>query len=126
MPVGLSAAKASDVLDEILSGTSEYVQFHIGDPGANGTANPASETGRAQVTSWTGTGLTRASGNVLTLTSVTVSGSPETYTHASVWDAATSGNFIMSGTTTSSGAVTDGDTYQVAIGGVVLTIPAAS
>ena len=127
MAVGLSVAAASDLLDALLEAGDTYVQLHDGDPGAAGTTNVADETDRQQVTSWTGTGTAaRSGGNLLTWSSVTVTTGTQTYTHASVWDAASSGNFLISGTLTASGPVSSGDTFQIAVGAVDVTIPTAS
>lgn len=126
MAVGLSVAAASDLLDSLLESSATYIQLHTGDPGSAGTTTIANETDRQQVTSWTGTNAARANGNLLTWSSVTVTSGTQTYTHASVWDAASAGNFLISGTLTASGPVSSGDTFQIAIGAVDVTIPTAS
>lgn len=94
MAVGMVAAEANEDLD---AWGAEYtwIQLHIGDPGAAGTANVAGETDRVQVT-WAA-----ASGGVLSnsaqLEWLSVA-ADEDYTHFSVWTLSAAGSFGGSGT----------------------------
>lgn len=129
MAVGLAAATANAILNGIARSTTWtepaefWVKLHVGDPGAAGTSNPATETDRIQATFGT-----NASGgaisNTAALTWTTVAGT-EDYTHWSAWDASSSGNFIMSGTMTANAVVTN-DTFEIPIGELDLTATVAS
>lgn len=122
MAEGLSPTAAGQALTA-LKGTYVWAKLHVGAPGAAGTANPAVETDRIQVT-WptTVTTQTMSNENVLTWTGV---GGTEDYTHISFWSASTAGVFGMSGLITAN-PVTTGDTFELAIGDVDVTFPVAS
>ncbi len=118
MATGLSSYLANAFLNSVGNATSfsvstAYVKLHIGDPGANGTANPATETTRKAVSFGAAGSGSMASDADLTWTAI--SGS-EDATYFTAWDASTAGNFLFSGTI-SGNAYTAGDTY---------TIPSAS
>lgn len=103
--------------------TYRFVQLAIGAPGAAGTANPAAETTRKEVTSWgTATGGSRASSVALTWTSI--AGSQDA-THFTAWDALTTGTFGYSGTVTAN-PYTAGDTLTIASGALTASVPLAS
>lgn len=121
MAVGLAAALANEILNAIcrnaalttLPQAALWVQLHVGDPGAAGTANVAAETDRIQ-----GTFGTNAAGGLISNTAVlTWSGvaGAEDYTHWSAWTASTSGTFRFSGLMTSN-AVLVGDDFVIPIG----------
>jgi hypothetical protein len=111
--VGFSSAAANAILDTFV-GTYDYIQLHTGDPGAAGTANVAGNATRKQIT-WG----SAASGVVANSAAVSWSSgevdTSEDYTHYSLWDASTVGNFGKSGTVTAN-AVTSGDTFTIPIG----------
>lgn len=125
MAVGLAAAAANAILNALCRSTAwtepdaVYIQLHVGDPGAAGTSNPATETDRVQATFGT-----NASGgaisNTAAITWTNVAGT-EDYTHYSAWDASTSGNFLFSGTVTAN-AVVAGDTFEIPIGDLDVTL----
>ena len=97
-----------------------YVKLHLGDPGAAGTSNPAAETTRQSVTF----GDAAASGaisNTVAVTWTNVSTS-ETYTHVSFWTASSGGTFLGSDDLSSSAAVTAGDTMNIPVGDLDLTL----
>lgn len=118
MAVGLKPTVANSLLDALFNATNytaptdSYVKLHIGDPGAAAASNAATETTRKQV-SW----AAAASGSIASDAAVTwtnISGS-EDATHFSLWDAASAGNFIASGTVTANAYVA-GDTLTIASG----------
>lgn len=129
MAVGLSSTVANSILNALCRSTAwtepdeVWVQLHVGDPGANGTSNPADETTRKQATFGS-----NASGgtisNTVALTWTDVAGT-ETYTHYSAWDDETSGNFLFSGEVTAN-SVTAGDTFTFAIGDLDVSLTVAS
>ena len=105
-----------EILDH-LTGTASwtapaavYIKLHTGDPGEDCTSNAAAETTRKAVT------FSAASSGAIT-SSATVEwtnvSTTETYSHWSLWDAATGGNPLWYGALSSSAAVTAGDTFQI-------------
>lgn len=125
MTVGLSATTANAILNALFRNTSWtqpaalYVKLHTGDPGAAGTSNAAGNTTRQQATFGTNaSGGSIANTVAVTWTSVS---NTETYTHFSVWDASSNGNFIFSGALTANG-VTAGDTFSVGIGSLTSSL----
>lgn len=121
MAVGLSPTAAGVALTALK--TYQWAQLHTADPGAAGTTAVATETDRIQVT-WTASVTTQAMANTNLLEWLSVAGS-EDYTHISLWTASTSGTFGMSGTITAN-AVTIGDTFQIPIGDLDVTLPVAT
>lgn len=116
---------ANSFLDAVARNTSYaeaavWVKLHLGDPGSAGTTNPAAETTRQQATF--GSAATgRAISNTAVIEWLLVS-TTETYTHVSLWDASTGGNFLGRDDLSSSAAVTAGDTFRIPIGDLDLTI----
>jgi hypothetical protein len=120
----MSAAEAAAVLNAHVRGTSYggnasvFAKLHLGDPGAAGTANAATETTRQQVT-FGSAATTGAIANTAAVEWTSVS-TTETYTHYSLWTASTGGTFLGSGTITG-GAVTSGNNFSIPIGDFDLT-----
>jgi hypothetical protein len=123
---GIAASQANAALDAIRTDTP-YVQLHVGDPGAAGTANKATEVTRKAVT------FSAASGGVMTNSAqvqwTNIAGSQDA-THFTVWrgsGAATdgTGTFAFSGTITAN-PYTAGDTYTAAVSAITLTVTAAA
>ncbi len=98
--------------------TATWVELHVGDPGDDGTANPAIGLSRAEVTSWTGAAGVRANGNEIQFPNTT--GGELTITNFTVWDAVTAGGGIMKGTLTVPQAIPDGQTGRFQIGQLTL------
>ncbi len=129
MATGFAPGTANNILNLLVRGAAwtppagAYVKLHVGDPGAAGTANPATNTTRQRATfgSAASGGLIS---NTVALTWTNVSGT-EDYTHYSVWDSATVGTFLFSGTVTAN-AVTTGDNFTIPIGDLDLAIPVAA
>jgi hypothetical protein len=99
-----------------------YIKMHVGDPGPNGTANPAAETRRMAV-DWgapSGAALVSVADTGLAAVAAT-----EVWTHYSLWSNSTAGTFGHSGTI-SPKAVTAGDDVNVPAGSVSLTFPVAA
>lgn len=106
---------AENKLLETLSNTSfavanTYVKLHTGDPGEAGTSNAAAETTRKVATWAAASSGSMATSATLEWTNVSTT---ETYSHWSLWDNATSGNCLWTGSLSSSAAVTAGDTFQI-------------
>jgi hypothetical protein len=129
MATGLSSSVANAILDALCRNTAWtppsalYVKLHVGDPGAAGTANAATETTRKQATFGTA-----ASGGAISNTSAitwTGVGGSEDFTHFSAWDASTAGSFQFSGTITAN-PVTAGDDFSIAVGDLAVSLATAS
>lgn len=130
MATGLTAYTANKMLDHLRGGTAWtqpsglYIKLHTGDPGAAGTGNAAGNTTRQQ-----GTFGTSSSGGSISNTAQvqwTSVSTAETYSHASVWDASTSGNCLYTGTLPVPVAVSVGATFTAAIGQVTISQVIAS
>lgn len=127
MATGLSSYLAGSWLDAVGNNTSfavaqVYVKLHVGDPSSNGTANPATETTRKAAS------FGSASAGVLTSDAdvvwTNIAGS-QTATFFTAWDAATSGNFLFSGSITGN-PYTAGDTFTIASGALTVSLTLAS
>ena len=115
MALGLIASEANAIIDG-LDGT--LLQLHIGDPGAAGTTAPATETTRQGVTLNAAAAGTADNSVALTWTGIAGSQTP---THFSLWSLASGGTFRFSGTLSTAG-YTAGNTFQIPIGDLDLTV----
>jgi hypothetical protein len=127
MATGISAYLANAWLDALgnatsFSVTTPYVKLHVGDPGANGTSNPATETTRKSVSFGASSAGALASDADVVWTNI--AGSQDA-THFTAWDNETAGNFLFSGTITGN-AYTAGDTYTISSGGLTVSLTVAS
>jgi hypothetical protein len=100
-----------------------WIQLHTAAPGAAGTTAVATENTRKQVT-W-GTASAGVILNATTAITWTGVAGTEQYTKCTFWTAVTAGTFGFSGTVTAS-AVTAGDTFTIAIGGISVSLTLAS
>jgi len=105
-----------EILDH-LTGTASwtapaavYIKLHTGDPGEACTSNAATEATRKAVTFSAASSGAITSNATVEWTNVSTT---ETYSHWSLWDAATGGNALWYGALSSSAAVTAGDTFQI-------------
>lgn len=121
MATSWSSTAGNSALDTLLA-TYSWVKLHVGNPGTAGTTNPATETTRKQAT-WAAAAA-GASSNTNLLSWTNVAGS-EDYTFFTVWTASTAGVFGFSGTITAN-PVTAGDTFQIAIGDLDVSLVLAS
>lgn len=121
MAEGFSAASAATHLDSQVT-AYPWFKMHVGAPGANGTANAATETTRKNPAFAAASGGSKASSADAVWTNVA---GTEDYTHWSQWSASTAGNFGGSGAVTAN-ALTIGDTLTIPAGSLVLTVPVAS
>lgn len=134
---GMSASTADGVLAAVFQGTSLVVtglwaQLHVGDPGAAGTANPAVESTRVDVSAAfqspaadDGTGAARKLANDSILGPWVAVAADETYSQVSFWTASSGGTFVGSGTVTGA-SVTAGDDFAVPVGDCVVKLPCAA
>lgn len=129
MAVGIAVAQANGFLNCLTGGAAptppaaNYVKLHIGDPGAAGTSNPATETTRKVATF----GTPAAGGTIANTVELLWDNSPaaEDYTHFSVWSAVSGGTFLYSGIVTAN-AVAIGDFFVAAIGALQVPFTTAS
>lgn len=128
MAEGFASAVAAELLDaKFNTGTvtnvaTVYAKLHIGAPGAAGTSNPATETTRQAVTMGAASGGAISNDSAPSWTNYPAA---EDVTHVSLWDAASAGNFLMSGTVTAN-ALSVGDTFTIAVGDMDITLTVAS
>ena len=127
MATGISSYLADELLDAVGNNSSfavgaVYVKLHTGDPGANGTGNPATETTRKAASFGASSAGTLTSDADITWTNI--SGS-EDATFFTAWDSATTGNFLFSGSI-SGNAYTAGDTYVIPSGSLTVSLTIAS
>jgi phage gp29-like protein len=127
MATGLSSYLATALMDAVgnataYSASSVYIKLHVGDPGAAGTANPATELTRKAVS------FGPANAGLLTsdadITWVNIAGSQDS-TFFTAWDNLSAGNFLFSGTITGN-PYTAGDTYTIASGSLSASLVVAS
>ena len=129
MATGFSSATATSILDAICNATAYseaevWVQLHTAEPGAAGTTAVAGNATRKQASFAAASAGTITTDAAVSWSSGEVDTS-EDYTHYSLWDASTVGNFIGSGAITAN-AVTSGDTFTIPTGDIDLSIPIAS
>ena len=127
MATGISTYLADELLDAVGNASSfsvgtVYIKLHIGDPGANGTSNAATETTRKSVSFGAASAGTLTSDADITWTNI--SGSQDA-TFFSAWDNASAGNFLFSGSITGN-AYTAGDTYVIPSGSLTVSLTIAS
>jgi hypothetical protein len=127
MATGISSYLANAWLDAVGNNTSfavatVYVKLHVGDPGANGTSNAATETTRKEASFAAASTGSIASDAAITWTNI--AGSQDA-THFTAWDNISAGNFLFSGTITAN-AYTAGDTFTISSGALTVSLTLAS
>lgn len=122
MALGMSAAGANAALGA-LAAAYTWIKPHVGDPGSAGTANPATETTRKQIT-WNSPSAAGLDGGALAWSAAAATGT-EDWTHFTAWSASTGGTFGFSGQITAP-AFTAGTDVSVAAGACTVTYPTAS
>ncbi len=127
MATGVSSYLANSWLDAVGNNTSYavaqvYVKLHVGDPGANGTSNAATETTRKAASFAAASSGSLASDADISWTNI--AGSQDA-THFTAWDNISAGNFLFSGTVTAN-AYTAGDTFTIASGSLTVSLTLAS
>ncbi|HAX04283.1 MAG TPA: hypothetical protein DCX77_01285 [Acidimicrobiaceae bacterium] len=112
-----------------------YITLHSSDPGTAGTSGDVTSTitnssnrtaiassALSSVGAASGGGFEVTNSGVVQLTNSANNSSPITVTHFGVWDAQTGGNFLASGSLTSSVDVETGDTVQFNIGAMAVRV----
>jgi hypothetical protein len=125
MATGLASAIANSILDALCRSVAWsdpaafYVKLHIGDPGSAGASNAAGETTRQAVTFSAAASGAITNSAAVTWTNVSTT---ETVSHVSFWDASSAGTFLGSDVLNTARALTAGDTFEIAIGDLDLSI----
>ena len=127
MATGISSYLADELLDAVGNNSSfavgaVYVKLHTGDPGANGTGNPATETTRKAASFGASSAGTLTSDADITWTNI--AGSQDA-TFFTAWDNLSAGNFLFSGNINGN-AYTAGDTYVIPSGSLTVSLTIAS
>jgi hypothetical protein len=121
MAEGFGSAGGNTALDAMCAAYT-WIKLHTAAPGASATSNAATETTRKQATWGAASGGAVANTNTITWTSI--AGSQDA-THFSAWTASSGGTFGFSGTITAN-SYTAGDTYEIAVGDLDVTVTLAS
>jgi hypothetical protein len=103
----MSAAGANTALAALLA-AYPWIKLHVGDPGAAGTANPATETTRQQV-AWDAPSAGASQNDGAETWTAAVATGTEDVTHFSAWSASSGGTFGFSGTITANAFTTGTD-----------------
>ncbi len=127
MAVGLAPAAANAILDEHYDTDYPFIQLHVGDPGAAGTANTAGNATRKDTSAaWApASGGSKTTDVDIDWTAGEVT-TAEGYTHCSFWSASTAGNFGGSGTITANAVVASGDAFTLPAGAVTVSLAVAT
>lgn len=129
MATGFAPDIANSILDALCRNVAwsqpaaVYVKLHLGDPGAAGTSNAATETTRQQATF----GTAASGGAIANTVALSWASYPasEDVTHFSAWTESTAGTFLFSGTVTAN-PITSGNTFTIAIGDLDVTLGVAA
>lgn len=132
MTTGLHTVNLANKWLDTLSNTSYvsgsatlFAKAHTGDPGSAGTSNASAFTTRASI-AWSAaaSGSKSASGAASFGTLSGLAGT-ETWSHISVWDNVSAGNFLYSFALSASKVVNNGDTASLSSHSFALTPLAA-
>lgn len=127
MATGLASGQADAILDALCRSVAYsdpagfFVKLHTGDPGAAGASNAAGETTRQSVTFSAASGGAITNSAAVTWTNVSTT---ETISHVSFWSANAAGTFLGSDALNSSRSLTAGDTFEIAIGDLDISLGA--
>lgn len=127
MAVGMSPYLANLVFNAIGNATpfsiaTPYIKLHLDDPGAAGTASPAGNTTRKLISfAVAASGLMTNDADVIW----TAVAGTEDYSHYSVFDASSGGNFLWSGLLDAA-AVATGTNFLIPAGAIDLAITLAA
>ena len=129
----LSNYAEDELLDHFIGGSSfsppsnTCIALFTGDPGETGTANEVSGTGYTRVTvtnnvtKW-GTATGGVKSNQAEITFPAAGASWGTVTHVGIFDAASSGNFLVYGALSTPKTISTGDVFRFSSGGLQLTL----
>jgi hypothetical protein len=113
---------------DALGGTADYTKsaavyakLHVGDPGSDGTANPATDTTRKLVSLAAASAGSKVSNAQVQWTNLATA-DPDVITWVSFWTASSGGTFLGKDDLPASKTVNDGDTLTIASGDISLSI----
>jgi len=113
MTAGLTTTRGAAILNiyraTAYSAVTPFVQLHVGDPGAAGTANTSANTTRNAPTFAAPSSNSMAISSLGTWSMTT----SETITHISIWSASTAGTFQESWALSSGVPVVNGSTFSL-------------
>lgn len=127
--MSFSTYLGNKVLDKIFSGTdftapsNVYVSLHTADPGLTGASecSGGSYARVAVVQGGFGTAVSKAVDNDSSITFPSLSADIGTATHWGLFDASSSGNFLMGGELSGSVSLTSGNVYEFVAGALDIT-----
>lgn len=130
--MAFSTYMANRIIDIMVNGgaapllANTYVSLHTGDPGNTG-ANEATYTSYARVAVASGTAgfavaATKTTDNENAITFPENTGTLQAVTHVGIWDAASTGNFIIGGALSGSTDIGAGGIPEFAAGDLDLTL----
>lgn len=99
--------------------TSVFVKLHVGDPGEDGTGNPATHTTRVEASFGAASGGAVSNDADIEFDSLSAQ---ETITHVSLWDASTGGNCLAYGALGTPQDVNVGGLLRIPAGDLDITI----
>ena len=129
----LSDYAENELMDHFIGGSAfsapgnTCVALFTADPGETGTSNEVSGTSYARVTvtnnvtKW-GTASGGVKSNQAEITFPAAGASWGTVTHVGIFDAATSGNFLIYGALSTPKTISTGDVFKFAVGALQLTL----
>lgn len=129
MATGLSSAVANNILNALDDAGSwtppaaVWVKLHLGDPGAAGTSNAASNTTRQSAVFGSAAAGSATTTNTITWTSVSAT---ESYSHISTWDSDSGGAFIWSDALEATRGLTAGDNFTISAGDIDISLGAVA
>lgn len=119
MSAEFSTFGANSVLDGTGIPATLYLKAHLGNPGAAGTANAATETTRKAFTRSAASAGATSNPALLQWTNAAAT---ENWTHWTAWDASTGGNCWMVGDLSATVNVAATDTVEIAVGDLDLAV----
>lgn len=116
----LSEYAANEILDGVAMPATLYVQLHIGDPGADGTANVATDNRRV---SFTRTAAAGGAAENAALLEWLLAPATEDLTHITIWDASSGGNvWWIGGIVGAPVEAVSGQSTEIALGALDLSL----
>lgn len=119
MTPGISSTVSNNILNALndagswTAPTEVWIKLHLGDPGAAGSSNAASNTTRQSAVFGSASAGSATTTNTISWTSVSAT---ESYSHISAWDASTGGAFLWSDALDATRGLTAGDTFTINAG----------
>ncbi len=127
--MAFTIAQRNSILDKVLKNTNFtpdatiYVSLHTGDPGDNGANEVTGGTYGRQSCAFDAADANHTHNTaVLNFTLMPAIGNPTYVSYFGLWSAATNGTFRGGGELTTPKETNAGDTFQIAAGGITITL----